>query len=138
MDCAYIHYCGGYKYQLSRNFWIHIPIKGQEVITDYFTLTKDGLLTIHAGYAWDGPSGPTIDTPSFMRGSMVHDSLYQAMRLGLLPQACRKDADIILRNLCLEDGMWRVLAWWVYRAVRKFAAPAARPDHKKKIMVAPG
>ena len=87
-----------------------------------------GKLLIKAGYSWDGPSGPTIDTPNFMRGSLVHDALYQLMREGVLEQHDRKRTDIILREICRADGMSRLRAWGVYRAVRKFGAGSARPD----------
>ena len=43
-------------------------------------LNTKGHLIIKRSYAWDGPSGPTIDTKNFMRGSLVHDALYQLMR----------------------------------------------------------
>lgn len=92
------------------------------------TLDADGRLTIRPGYAWDGPSGPTIDTPSFMRGSLVHDALYQLLREGKLPQHRRKAADRILSDICREDGMSKLRAAWVYRGVRAGGASSARPD----------
>ena len=92
-----------------------------------------GKLLIKTGYSWDGPSGPTIDTKNFMRGSLVHDALYQLMREGVLEQYDRKRADDILREICRADGMSRLRAWGVYHAVRKFGAGSARPD----MLVAP-
>ncbi len=133
----HIHYCGGYKYQLTRPYRIKLPVKGLSLVHPYFDLAPDGWLSIRAGYAWDGPSGPTIDTKSFMRGSLVHDVLYQAMRDELLARTWRPMADRILRDLCIEDGMWRWRANLVYRAVRRFAGPAAHPDHRRRELVAP-
>ena len=90
------------------------------------------------GYAWDGPSGPTIDTRNFMRGSLVHDALYQLMREEHLDkETYRKPADQLLRDMCREDGMWSIRAWWVYLAVRWWADPAADPANKKPIIKAP-
>ena len=132
-----IHYCGGYKYQLTRDYTVRLPIAGQEFEHDYFALYADGTMIIRAGYAWDGPSGPTIDTKSFMRGSLVHDVLYQAMRLELLDRSWRETADRILKEICIEDGMWKWRAQMVYVAVRAWAAPAAHPDHRRREMVAP-
>jgi hypothetical protein len=63
---------------------------------------------ISKGYAWDGPSGPTIDTGNFMRGSLIHDALYQLMRTGNLPTSFRERADLLLRKTCIDDGMRRV------------------------------
>lgn len=123
-----ISYKGGYKYQLRETCTVFISIKPPvPILTQYIDLHMDGRLVIKEGYAWDGPSGPTIDTPTFMRGSLVHDALYQLMRENYLSRiAYRKEADEILRQLCLEDGMWRIRAWWVYWGVRFFGGPATR------------
>jgi len=79
-----------------------------------------------AGYAWDGPSGPTLDTRSFMVGAMVHDVLYQAIREGYLASSYRKTADSVLYRLCREAGMppWR--AWYVHHFVRWCGAGAVK------------
>ena len=37
-------------------------------------------LYISKGYSWDGPSGPAIDTPDWIKASLVHDALYQLIR----------------------------------------------------------
>lgn len=137
MTC--IAYNDGYKYQLKETCTVTIDIRPASPIqTDYIDLDSAGLLTIRKGYAWDGPSGPTVDTLTFMRGSLVHDALYQLMREERLSQVeHRKQADQILRTLCLEDGMWWLRAWWVYQAVRWFADPAADPSSKRPLTRAP-
>lgn len=84
-------------------------------------------LLIKAGYAWDGPSGPTLDTPSFMRGSLVHDVLYQLMRERQIPRSFRRDADQILVDICKQDGMSWIRRRWVYAAVRLFGGKFAKP-----------
>ena len=106
----------------------HIPFDpGEPVVsTDYCTLFKDGYIYIREGYEWDGPSGPTIDTDDFMDGALVHDVLYQLMREGHLPYSKRKEADQVLRTMCLVDGMPKVRAFYVYWSVRLFAGGAAR------------
>ncbi len=65
-----------YKYQLTNNYTITIPITPDaDIPTDFVTLTKEGVLDIPEHYARDGPSGFfTIHTKSFMRGSLVHDA----------------------------------------------------------------
>jgi hypothetical protein len=83
------------------------------------TLSPDGTLFLASGYAWDGPSGPTFDTPDFMRGSLVHDGLYQLIRERHIPMdPYREQADRLLRAHCIEDGMSGLRAWYVYQAVR--------------------
>lgn len=70
-------------------------------------LYSDGRLVIAKDYAWDGPSGPTINSESSMRGSLVHDALYQLIREGLLPASLKPTCDWELAEICIEDGMWR-------------------------------
>ena len=116
-------YKGGYKYQLYETYQLNIRISPPEDIeTHFISLDQRGLLVLRKGYAWDGPSGPTIDTKNFIRGSLVHDALYQLMRMELLSHELhRKDADKELKRICIEDGMSSIRAWWVYESVRQFA-----------------
>lgn len=137
MKC--IAYNSGYKYQLKESYTLATEIKPVNPIdTDYIKLDVTGDLTIKKGYAWDGPSGPTIDTLNFMRGSLVHDALYQLMReLNIDRDTYREMADRLLQNICKEDGMWSLRAWWVYQGVRIFADPAADPANRRPIVHAP-
>lgn len=127
MEC--IRYAEGYKYQLRDTYRTQIEIRPSRPIkTPWVDLDCDGLLTINFGYAWDGPSGPTIDTLDSMRGSLVHDALYQLMREGYLDHdEHRPIADLILRRICLEDGMWEIRADAWYVMVCDFGSPAADP-----------
>jgi len=134
-----IKYHDGYKYQLIEDYVIQttiLPLNG-DVDNNYLSLTKDGVLTIKAKYAWDGPSGPTVDTKSTMRGSLVHDALYQLIREKYVAKETRKTADEYIRDICIEDGMnvWRAKSW--YYALRKFAGFAAEEKSNKKIMITP-
>lgn len=133
-----IKYRKGYKYQLYNDYSIATGIKRpSDVATSFLFLSRGGILTISKGYAWDGPSGPTFDTKNFMRGSLVHDALYQLMREGLLPQGYREKADRLLREICLDAGMSKLRAWYVYRGVSRFAFPFARPELRIPIQEAP-
>lgn len=134
-----ITYNGGYKYQLREDCVVDIPLRqARDIRTEYIQLTPQGRLTIKEGYAWDGPSGPTIDTLNFMRGSLVHDALYQLMREGHLDvNLHREPADRILHAICREDGMWFLRAWWVYLGVHYFGRPSADPSDKRPPTVAP-
>lgn len=134
-----IRYKAGYKYVLAEDYHTQIAIYPRVLIeTDYVTLTRDGRLTIRAGYCWDGPSGPSIDTRTFLRGSLVHDVLYQLMRHQfLLPEEWRKTADQILQRICINDGMWLIRAWWVYFGVRFGGGPGSSRRGKKPILIAP-
>lgn len=95
------------------------------------------MLQIRDGYCWDGPSGISIDTKNFMRGSLVHDALYQLIRLGLLGPEQRSAADRELYKTCREDGMNVLRAAYVYRCVRWFGKGAANPARERPILTAP-
>jgi|LGOV01.1.fsa_nt_gb hypothetical protein len=133
-----ITYTKGYKYQLRDSHFTSVAIYPNEMIqTPYITLNSDGLLIIKKGYAWDGASGTTVDTKSAMRGPLVHDALYQLMRMELLDQKYRKQADIELYKRLIEDGMFKLRAKVWLMAVRKLASFAADPKNKKKTLTAP-
>ncbi len=127
-----------YKYQLMEKY-VHSTrwSLSEKTATSggWVALSKTGKLTIKKGYAWDGPSGPTIDTRDFMRGSLIHDALYQLMREGLLPGRKRKPADVLLWLVCLEDGMSRTRADYVFHAVRVFGGRAARARRKPEQVI---
>ena len=138
MAQSYIKYRSGYKYQLVESYEVQVSITPEEDIeTNYIDLSATGWLTIKKGYAWDGPSGPTIDTKNFMRGSLVHDALYQLLRNEHIEQKWRAHADEELKKICLEDGMSRLRAWYVHRAVQRGAGSAASPESRKKVHRAP-
>lgn len=95
-----------YKYQLKEDYSVAVDIKDHNVDTTFLALDPTGLLLIRKGYVWDGPSGPTYDTPSFMRAALVHDSLYELMRNGHLDnEKYRIVADQTMRKIAKQDGM---------------------------------
>ena len=59
------------------------------------------------------------------------------MRMGLLELIWRTVADLLYRRICLEDGMFRIRAWYHYQGVDHFAAGAASVEARKKIIIAP-
>ena len=119
-----------YKYQLVEDYYIKTGITitaDVRTLYGWLEFSKEGYLTIKKGYCWDGPSGPTFDTDSFMLGSLVHDAFYQLIREMKLPMSYRIKADRLLRVICLADGMSKARAWWVYWGVRKGGKKAAKP-----------
>ena len=128
-----------WKYQLVEQEVFKTRIYPDQILqTEWITLHPDGTLVLEAEYAWDGPSGPTIDTDSAMRGSAVHDALYQLMKLGLLDLKWFKPSNRELVRWLKKDGMWfiRRRAW--YRAVQRFGRAHMFRDHDdQKIYEAP-
>lgn len=132
-----IKYRQYYKYQLVETYKINTDILDFSIDTKFIKLNPQGELTIVEGYAWDGASGPTIDTASTMRGSLVHDAFYQLMREKLISLTYRKHIDDIFRTIIEEDGMWKIRAILWQEALHTFAEPAADPKNDKKIYSAP-
>jgi hypothetical protein len=131
-----------YKYQLLKDYSYKLTI-GKEFKTTFktpfielvFFTPIDKYLIIKKGYAWDGASGGCIDTKTVMRGSLVHDALYQCIRLGLLERKKYKPiADNVFYNICLEDGMNKFRAGYVYQAVRIFGYFSTLPKKNENII----
>ena len=139
MAKSHIRYRSGYKYQLATSYSMPITIKPKKGIkTAFITLDTKGKLTIKEGYAWDGPSGPVVDTRENMRASLVHDALYQLMRQKKLSVKAYKDkADKIFKNICIADGIPKKIASAYYLGLKLGGKPATDPKNKKKIHRAP-
>lgn len=136
---ARIKYLKGVKYVLSEDYVVQLPIVGVRIIDEWFRLTEFGHLTIFAGFAWDGASGPTFDTKDSMRASLVHDVLCIAMRDGRLDFAHQDQVNAIFKQHCIEDGMapWRA---WLWHAAVEFADagnPTQGADPAREVLEAP-
>ena len=137
-----ILYREGYKYQLNQAYQVQLdhvrPPDEHDIMAPLIELTTGGMLTIKYGYAWDGASGPTRDTKDTMRGSLVHDALYQLCRMGALsPDIWREEIDAVFKRILQTDGMGRVRRWYWHRAVRRFAAKGASTRGSRPVLVAP-
>ena len=132
-----IYFAAGFKYQLQSPYRVQTDIlPDADVITDYVLLGTTGMLSILAGFAWDGASG-IPDTPQVMRASLAHDALYGLIRAGEIPETWRERADNLLRSICLEDGMEHFRAEAVYQGVRIFGDPHAAREKFKPVIEAP-
>jgi hypothetical protein len=131
-----VYYKKGYKYVLDKDLVVYTRIRPDaDISTDFICLNRNGMLVIKKYYASDGPSGPSIDTRSFMRGAFVHDALYQLIREGHLPPEAKHLADLELKEICKEDGMMSLRACYVYKAVDLFGKDSM--IHDRKILSAP-
>lgn len=108
-----------YKYSLMLPIRYDTGWSSTAIETEYVDMSA-GVLWIREGYRWDGASGPTLDTPSTMRASLIHDALYQLMRDGHLSQGRKRMADEIFYSVLLEDGMGKLRAFLWYVGVRLF------------------
>lgn len=135
---APIFYREGYQYQLvEQSVWVRVPeLAGHEFQHPYFNLRDDGMLYIGIGYAWDGLTG-AIDDRRSLSASLVHDVVCQAVNEGLAPVELRARADRAFRRIMLANGVWSLVAWWRYRAVRRYRLIAGR-KRPRPILEAPG
>lgn len=120
---------GKYKYELTKEWSCQTDFLDFKFSHSYFSLDKRGALTIKSGYAWDGPSGPTIDTKPFVAASLSHDALYQALREieGLYSSHRRKLSDGLLKRHCRHFGMSRARSSIAYFFVRRFGGIFSKP-----------
>lgn len=114
-------YRKGYKYQLHEDYYVMVGVTPHKVImTDFAKLNPDGMLTIYEKYAWDGASGPAIDSKSSMIASLEHDCLSQMMREELLDRKHFGEMNDRFYAKLVEEGMWKWRARIWRWAVRKF------------------
>lgn len=133
-----LYYCEGYKYQTRKDYHIKLAIIPYAPITlEHVNMQMDGTTVIYSGYAWDGASGPTIDTLNSMIGSLVHDVIYQLIRLNLIKPEYKKYADNVFYDILIEDGMSKIRAWYWKNGVAKFGKKACEPSGEPLILVAP-
>ena len=116
-----------YKFKVEENFSIELPFKIPDFVHPYASL-KDGILSVKRGYAWDGASGPIINTRDTLVASLVHDVLYQAMRLNLIKPSKenRKIADKNFFEILKMNGVnsFRSKVW--YLAVKLFGKKSTK------------
>lgn len=124
-----------YKYRLHKTLVVQTHILNAGFEHTFFTLKDDGRLAIHEGYLWDGVSGPTWDTRTTMLAGLVHDALYQAIRLQLIDLSLKDTADILLHTIMVNSGkhsgtpefIYQTRAWYFYQAVRLFGKYSCIP-----------
>jgi len=124
----------GYKYQLMARECFDTPYRpGTKIYAPFIRLGKTGRMQVLKGFAWNGASGPTIDTESTMRASLAHDCGYQLIREKWLPFPMWKDnkakADTLFYHILKEDGMGKIRAWYYHKAVKWFGASSCRPTN---------
>lgn len=106
------------------------------IIRTYYIDLVLGELFMKKGFCFE-PSGPTFKTKNFMQGSCVHDALYWLMCHGYLSHKWKHEADRLMRQICLEDGMSRIRSRWCFEAVDKLGDSSIDKSNRMKILTAP-
>lgn len=131
-------YTTGYKHRLHGDVTFHVSIfPAKDIVTEFIDLTHLGELTVKDNWMWDGISGPTFQTKRTKSPSCMHDAIYWLIRNGHLPFSTWQVADHEFKRICLEKGIFKVRAWWLYRGLSLAHGIAALPSHKKKVLTAP-
>jgi hypothetical protein len=105
-----------WKYEIAEDITRQTKIIGYEFDHPFFSLRKNGMMTLKAGYKWNG-ANVVPDADSIMEGSAFHDALYQMGRRKVISDDCKLLADMLLYEICVEKGMSDWLANWVFAGV---------------------
>jgi len=137
---VYYRKLGSHLYPIEKDFFTQTRIYPKETVATLnglLILTKHGVLIERCGYVCDGPSGPTFDTKSSIRGGFVHDGGYRLMRRGLVSLDTRIIWDEHICEICIEDKMWvwRANSW--YKMLRLWGKKNASPKNVRPILIAP-
>jgi hypothetical protein len=125
----------------------------------YFVAGPEGVLYLKKGYRWDGPTPPKKKKKPkdykeiLMRASLVHDTVYDLMRMEVLIPDKRflsvyrdgfenqRVADNSFYSICLEDGAKRYRCggwWWGIRVGGAYATHKAVADWKSHALAHAG
>ena len=136
-----ISYQEGFRYVLREPYSLDLsaygfrPIIHAESGNAWVSIDEHSVLRVAETYAWDGDSGPARTTRASLRASLVHDALYQLIRIGALRPTEKHLADQVYRDILLANGMWAPRTWWRGLALRVFGANAL--THERPVLTAP-
>ena len=110
-----------WKYVLQKDYTCQADIPVDELCDlAFLKLEKNGNLTIKKNYAFDGATGLIFTPKSLIKGSLIHDALYQLIREKKIDIKCKKIADEILAQNCIESKIPKIFVWLVSLGVRLF------------------
>ncbi len=119
-----------YNYQLREDYTYHLgrTFDPAPIGNEFIEITAEGVLTIRKYYAWDGVSGPVMETQANIKASLVHDALYQLMREGKLDHLLYREwSDRLFMDMCRRGGVNDRIAALYFKALHLFGAKNAKP-----------
>lgn len=126
-------YRKGYKYQVAEDVLFHTKMLGHNIITKRIELHTNGDLIVREGYACDGPSGPTVDRNENMSAAVLHDALYQLMRMRLLKHLHWREADAEYGKQMKKCGAWGITVKINLLGLKMMGGKYAKPKNRKKV-----
>jgi len=111
-------------YTLDESYTAKTFVTGQSVEAAGATLLPNGDLVMKAGYNWNGPSGPAVDTANTLVPSGMHDGLYACITALDLVQVAenvlREKADKSYRDSLKTWGVPKWRKFMHFKGVRLF------------------
>lgn len=105
MSVPELHYTAGWKYQVHQSFKIKLRYNfriKEDFKSRYYSVTKEGELTVHPGCCWDGPTW-FPDVKWMMRPSLIHDILHWLIAKGVIHERYNDLIDKELGYWILQD-----------------------------------
>lgn len=108
-------------YQLAAPYHFETRCRPVQMVSmPFISLEPTGQCRLDVGFAFDGASGPVIQTKSILRRAAEHDAKYRLMREGLLDaEANQPIADEEFREGLVLDGTMSTRAEVFYIAVHE-------------------
>jgi hypothetical protein len=111
MSTPQLHYTSGWKYQVAKSFSVQLH-NGFRIKKDfncrYYSVTKTGLLTAHAGCCWDGPTW-FPDFKWMYIPSLIHDILHWLIAKGIIGMWANDLIDVELDYWIQQNKGWNRL-----------------------------
>ena len=107
-------------------------IVGHDAKIDKACIDYSGECTIYKGFQWDFASGPAIDTPDMVIGSLIHDALCRLDDQNKLGYKFRKQSDKYFRKVLKELETGFIRRWYVWAVVRAYSVASQRFRYKSE------
>ena len=129
----FVKFRKGYKYQLAEDELFQTEFYPRKAIdTVRIKLDTDGRLLVKEGYAWDGRSG-WLNFKTTLRASLVHDALYQLMRMEELDHNDWRKADKEYSRVMKQDGAFKFNIKKDMLGLKLAGGKHAHPKRRKKV-----
>lgn len=126
------------KFETTINRYYNNSTQTPNFDAEYFSINYEtGIVIAKKRYAWDGISFALLDKLVTVRASLLHDVLYQAIRLGYIKDSYKVEADKLLRQSLRQDGGNSLLGQVCYLGVRLFGKINLTSDAEPKILIFP-
>ena len=95
---------------------------------------KDDTIVFFADYSWNGMS-VGFNTYNTRRATLVHDGLYQAIRLNVLPRSWRGKTDDEMVLILREDRMMALRRCWIKAGLWLGGSPGTSETHNPCVQI---